>query len=181
MLRKIIGLVIATARGDVPARYIDTSFGQNAVLPVPAAPAHLCWLGGCQYTRKITRSKQLEIKEGGGATGDAAVRFDRLRPAAVAEWTGGLLAHIAAEDARCSGGGAAVAWAMATFGDEVDGSRCSGARMRKDLAFAERVAAAGDSGSAIGLTPGAFCRLTALLQFGCSHQRVASHLPRQCR
>ena len=49
-VRKILGVLIVLARGEVPDEYISVALDENCVVPVPAAPAHLCYLAECEYT-----------------------------------------------------------------------------------------------------------------------------------
>ena len=50
-LRKLVGLLVAIARGAVPESYLDAARDANTVVPVPAAPAHLFYFAGCQYAQ----------------------------------------------------------------------------------------------------------------------------------
>ena len=73
-LRKILGLLIALARGGggggggsgsrgggqqqpavatelLPDEYIEVALDENCVVPVPTAPTHLCYLAECEYHR----------------------------------------------------------------------------------------------------------------------------------
>jgi hypothetical protein len=51
-LRKIVGLLIAVARGDIPEHFINLAQSENAVLPVPCAPPHLGAIVDCICTNR---------------------------------------------------------------------------------------------------------------------------------
>lgn len=96
-LRKIAGLLVAIARGDVPESYIRLALDENVVLPVPCAPVHLGAMVDCIYSRKIVRAKLSEPGEIKQPTGDRdmAVNFNSYRKHETALHAAKLLAHMA--------------------------------------------------------------------------------------
>ena len=110
-LRKIVGLLVAVARGDVPDSYIQLALDENVVLPVPCAPVHLGAIADCIYSRKITRAKFGEVGEIKQPTGDRdnAVHFNSYRQHETAAWRAKLHAHMA-ELERSTDGGAGGRW-----------------------------------------------------------------------
>ncbi len=96
-LRKIVGLLVTVARGDVSDSYIQLALDENVVLPVPCAPAHLGAIVDCIYNRKIVRAKLDEPGEIKEPTNDRdnAVILNSYRQHETAAWRASLHAHMA--------------------------------------------------------------------------------------
>eukprot|EP01043_Picozoa_sp_COSAG02_P078925 COSAG02_NODE_18013_length_966_cov_0.940023_1_plen_302_part_10 len=96
-LRKIVGLLVTVARGDVPDSYIKLALDENVVLPVPCAPVHLGAIADCIYSRKISRAKFGEPGEIKQPTGDRdnSVNFNSYRQHETTAWRAHLHAHMA--------------------------------------------------------------------------------------
>ena len=88
---------MAVTREDIPEEYIKIALDENFVVPVPTAPAHLCYLADCSYTRKIVRAGEIR-QPGGRHSGhpdeSSAVIFSQLRPQQITAWRAELHAHI---------------------------------------------------------------------------------------
>jgi tRNA U38,U39,U40 pseudouridine synthase TruA len=148
-LRKMVGLLVAVARGDVPEPYIRLALDENAVLPVPCAPAHLGALADCIYTRKIVRANFNEPGEIKQPTGDRdnAVNFNAYRSHETAAWRARLHAHMAdlerdlpaaaltgeADSITGSGGGRWDRWVQDMLYDESSATCVT--RMTRELTF----------------------------------------------
>ena len=161
-LRKIVGLLVAVARGDVPEHFINLALSENAVLPVPCAPAHLGAIVDCIYTRKIVRANWNEAGEIKQPTGerDGAVSFNTYRLEEVTAWKAKMHAHMAKLESE--GGGRYDAWVRDVLYD--DSSVTSVTRMTRELAFYSRGKNDLDKTPISMDVPGAFRHLLCLLR-----------------
>jgi hypothetical protein len=152
-LRKIVGLLVTVARGDVPESYIKLALDENVVLPVPCAPVHLGAIADCIYSRKISRAKFGEPGEIKQPTGDRdnSVNFNSYRQHETAAWRAHLHAHMAklersnnlpaADLAKGTSGGAGDAavggrwdqWVQSVLYDESSATCVT--RMTRELTF----------------------------------------------
>ena len=92
-IRKMVGLVVATFRGDVPPDAIDVAFGPGRIAPIPMAPSCALVLRRCLYTpyeRKRNAEKFCDRN---------SVHFPAQDAAKEAFLTTSILPHIAKAEA----------------------------------------------------------------------------------